>query len=68
MLNSGMLIQVIPGDRPMRLDRVERATHNGRACIILHGMQATRVGRVEPVEYYVGTDHTVVEYVPGAIH
>ncbi len=68
MLNSGMLIQVIPGDRPMRLDRVERATHNGRTCLVLHGMQATRGGRVEPVEYYVGTDHTVVEYVPGALH
>ena len=46
MLNSGMLIQVIPGDRPMRLDRVERATHNGRTCLVLHGMQATRGGRV----------------------
>lgn len=68
MLNSGMLIQVIPGDRPMRLDRVERATHNGRACIILHGMQAAGPGRVEPVEYYVGLDHTVVEYIPGALH
>jgi len=31
-------------------------------------MQATRGGRVEPVEYYVGTDHTVVEYIPGALH
>lgn len=60
MLNSGMFVQVIPGDRPMRLDRVERATHNGRPCLVLHGVQAAQCGRgVEPVEFWVEPEHTV---------
>lgn len=59
VLRQGMLIQVLPGDRPMRLDRVERSTHNGLACLVLHGVQAAQCGGVEPVEYFVDPEHTV---------
>lgn len=58
-LLRGMVVQAMPGDAPMRIDRVEKAAHNGKPCLILHGSQAVGGGRVEPVEYWVGVDHTV---------
>lgn len=58
-LKGTMIVQVLPGDAPMRVDRVEKASHNGRPCLVIHGSQAIGGGRVEPVEYWVGPDHTV---------
>ena len=58
-LRADMTIQALPGDAPMRVDRVERAAHNGKPCLIIHGSQAVGGGRLEPVEYWVGLDHTV---------
>lgn len=59
-----MLVQVMPGDAPMRVDRTERTTHNGRPCVKLVGVQAGACGGVEPVEVYVGPDHTLHPYRP----
>ena len=63
-LKAGMTIQAMPGDAPMRIDRVEKTTHNGKPCLILYGHQAVGGGRVEPVEYWVGLDHTVRPWPP----
>lgn len=65
-LKSTMIVQVLPGDAPMRVDRVERSTHNGKPCLIIHGSQSIGGGRLEPVEFYVGLDHTVHEWRPKA--
>lgn len=58
-LEVSMIVQVLPGDAPMRIDRIEKATHNGKPCLVLHGVQAVGGGKVEPVEFWVGHDHTV---------
>ena len=61
-----MIVQVLPGDAPVRVDRVVKGTHNGEPCLIIHGVQAVGGGRVEPVEFWVGSDHTVREWRPRA--
>lgn len=65
-LRGPMIVQVLPGDAPVRVDRVEKATHNGRPCLVIHGVQAMGGGRVEPVEFWVGEDHTVTPWQPRA--
>ena len=58
-LRQDMIVQVLPGDAPVRVDRVVKATHNGKPCLVIHGVQAIGGGRVEPVEFWVGPRHTV---------
>ena len=65
-LQTGMIVQVLPGDAPVRVDRVVKATHNGKPCLVIHGVQAIGGGRVEPVEFWVGPDHTVQAWQPRA--
>ena len=65
-LRQDMSFQVLPGDAPVRVDRVVKATHNGKPCLVIHGVQAIGGGRVEPVEFWVGPDHTVEMWAPRA--
>jgi len=67
VVRSGMLVEVMPGDAPMRVDRSVRTTHNGRPCVKLVGVQRAPGGGVEPVEVYVGPDHTVRPWPPRTV-
>ena len=65
-LKADMIVQVIAGAAPMRVDRVAKSTHNGKPCLVIYGSEGVGGGKVEPVKWFVGYDHTVTLWEPRA--
>ena len=54
-----MLVQLLTGGPPVRVESTQRTTHNGRPCLLVRGLEFSAPGVCERIEVYISESHPI---------